>query len=69
MCQGDRQEKAVEESLDGGFTKRTLDYFLRTLPPREGEAARGADVLAAEDRKAPDERTAVERGADERTDE
>ena len=37
--------------------------------PRD-EAARGADVLAAEDREAPDERTAVgrvdERGVDER---
>ena len=38
-------------------TKELLDYFLRTFPPRE-EEARGADVLAADERVAPVERTA-----------
>lgn len=63
-------KNAVRGGPDGGFAKERwrLDYFLRTTPPRE-EEARGADVLAADER-VPDEWTAVgradERGVDER---
>jgi len=42
-----------------------LDYFLRTVPPRE-EEARGAEERDGADERAEDEWTADERGVDER---